>query len=546
MAQITFRGNLSAASFPLVSDFMGQTVVIGQYDQNFQRRKQFSGEDSDLDIGVPQVYYCHNVMPVGQGFKSIAYKMVVRPHAGIFNFKRVFLAKDPAERKAIVGITESGGIFMYTSGDNSWTNVTSATGGWQGGVFSVANANGYTYLCLSRFNVFKVDVENKTINAVAFAGLIMSGIVGICASSNYLIAHDDITVYWSSALDPEDFVPSLITGAGSGVPQDINGQIVCILPLGSGFAVYTTTNIILAAYSGNLRFPWIFKPAANSAGILKAEHVAHDGDSGSNYAWTSSGLLKVAPSGCTPVHPEVTDFLSGRIFEDFNEDTNVFSSQYLQDQMSVEVAYVSSRYLILSYGVNDSDIGELSYALVYDSAFKRWGKLKINHVACFELSTDSEEDLTFEQLDDTVYNDYENIAFNELTTLSDLSSEAKRTIAFLQKDGTIRLAIWDYGDTSAEGVLVLGKYQLRRGGVCTFQELVLENVEQDNTNFSTTLETTIDGKNLYASMAPTQVLNNGKLRKYNSLQTGLNHSIIVKGAFNLVSMILSLTSAGRM
>lgn len=538
--QTKFRGNLSAANFPLVSDFMGRSVVIPQYDANFQRRKQFSGDDSDLDIGIPQVYYCHNVMPMGQGFKSIAYKMVVRPVVGILNFERVFLAKDPEENKALIGITATGGVFIYASGATAWVDITAAAGGWTGGVFSVAYANGYTYLCLSKFNTFKVNVLAKTLTPVVFSGITMSGIVGICASNNYLICYDTVTVYWSSATNPEDFIPSLVTGSGSGTPQDINGMVVCVLPLGTGYAVYTTTNIILSSYSGNLRYPWIFRQAQNGSGVIKVEHIASDGDQGTNYAWTSAGLLKVTMQGCTTPFPEITDFLSGRIFEDYNSTTDTFESQYLSDQLLIEVSFVSSRYLVLSYGITS-----LTHALVYDTSLKRWGKLKVDHVAVFELSTDAEADMTYEQLAETIYDDYETIAYDEMTTLANTAAKAKRTVAFMQRDGTVKLAVWDFGNYSAEGVFILGKYQLTRTQTCTLQGLSLESMDTENTNLAVKVLTTLDGKTITGKMTPAEASRGTKIRDYNCRATGENHSIVIKGAFNLVSVLIILSRGGR-
>lgn len=541
--QTTFRGNLSAANFPLVSEFMGRSVVIPQYDENFQRRKQFSGDDTDLDIGVPQVYYCHNVMPVGQGYKSIAYKMTIRPLAGVLNFVRAFVAKDPSENKCVIGVTDTGGVYMYTAGSVAWKDITAATGGWKGGVFSYAFANGYTYLCFSKFNTFKVDVVNKTLTAVVFSGLTMSAIVGIVSSNNYLVVHDSVTVYWSSAVNPEDFVPSLTTGAGSGTPQDINGQIVCALPLGTGFAVYTTTNIILASYSGNLRYPWLFRQAPNGAGVLKAEHVASDADNGNNYAWTSAGLLKIAAQGCQPVFPEATDFLSGRIYEDYDSATDTFSPQYLNDPMQVEIAFIASRYLVLSYGLNGDT--SMTHALIHDTAFRRWGKLRLNHVACVEVGIDSEVNLTFQQLAESTYTDYSAVAFNELTTLGNTAAQAKRALAFLQSDGSVRLAVWDYGNFNSDAVAIFGKYQLTRGQLCTFEELVVEDVDASNTNFAVKIFATLDGKTVTSGATPTNSTLASKMRKYNARITGVNISFAVKGAFNLVSFLLTISRHGR-
>jgi hypothetical protein len=67
MSQITYRGNLASATWPLISALFGRSVIVGGPDQNFIRQL-YSPEDPDKDIGVPQIYYLHNVLPTSSGF----------------------------------------------------------------------------------------------------------------------------------------------------------------------------------------------------------------------------------------------------------------------------------------------------------------------------------------------------------------------------------------------------------------------------------------------------------------------------------------------
>ena len=544
MAQIPFRCNLSAASWPFVTEFGGRTVVIAQYDQNFARQQQFSGADTDRDIGVPQAYYLHNCLPTGNGFQAVAYRKVVpAPVASpVTDLDVMIPIKDPDEHKGYVAFSKTGRAFMIISGDSQWTEITSQLGGWSGGPVSFAYANGFTYIDLKLHNVYKVDVLNHQLNAVALAGLTSNLIQGICASSNYLVAWDNTTVYWSSASNPEDFVPSLTTGAGSGTPQDINGVIIAILPTSSGFAIYTTTNIIIASYSGNIRYPWIFRQAPNSGGIQDIEHVTTDADGGTNYAWTSSGLLKVSPQGCQPVFPDATDFLAGRIFEDYDFDTDVFSTTYLQAPLLIKLQFIGSRYLCISYGVE-----MLTHVLVYDVAFKRWGKLKVPHGDCFEVLNQMDKAISWEDLYPATWASLVGTSWDSLYTSTDTAAFAKRTIGFLQADGSIQLATMDYGDERAMAVLMLGKYQLSRTQWTGLQEIDVETVNAGNANFSVQVRSSLDGKNLqppvtpYAETPPA----GSKLRHYLCDETGVNHSILFKGSFNLVSVELVTTRIGR-
>lgn len=541
--QVVFRANLSAANWPFVSNFHGRSVVIPQYDENYQPVQSFSGEDADRDKGIPQVFYLHNCMPTGQGFKSIAFNRIVKPVSvplPVNSFDKIIPAKDPSENKAFIGITTDARVYIFTAASSGWVEITSAVPGWPGGTVYYAYANGFTYLCFSKFNVYKVDVIGLTLTPAVLAGIVNSSIVGLTSASNYLVLHDDVTVYWSSATDPEDFVPSIISGAGSGVPQDVNGMIIGCLPLNNGFAIYTTTNIVIASYSGNTQFPWIFKGAANSAGILNTEQVSYDGDNGTNYAWTSAGLLKVAATGCTPVYPEATDFLSGRIFEDFDDTSNALSTIYMTDAMKIKVSYVASRYLILSYGITS-----LTHALVFDVALKRWGKLKISHVDCFEVSVNAETAATWTSLLGTTWLTYLNSTWSEFKTIGNITANPGRTLGFLQADGSVQLAIWDYGNFSANAVLLLGKYQLTRTQLCTMQGFDIENVDLANTAFSCLVLSTLDGKTFVSAAIPNNPSNGTLVKRFDCRIAGENHSILFKGAFNLVSTILRMSRQGR-
>lgn len=543
MAQIPFRCNLSAANFPMVTEFGGRTIVIAQYDQNFSRQQSFSGTDADRDVGIPQAYYLHNCLPTAQGFQSVAYKKVVPGPVGspVTDLSVMIPIKDPSEHKGYLALSKTGRGFMMKSGDSGWTEITSQLGGWTGGPVSYAYANGFTYVDFKLWNTYKVDVLNRQLNAVALSGLTSSLVQGLCSSSNYLLAWDSTTIYWSSASNPEDFVPSLTTGAGSGTPQDINGVIIAVLPTASGFAVYTSTNIIIASYSGNVRYPWIFRQAPNSGGIMDIEHVTTDADGGANYAWTSSGLLKVAPQGCTPVFPDASDFLAGRIFEDYDDATDILTTTYLTDPLQIKLQFIGSRWLVISYGMTS-----LTHALVYDSAMKRWGKLKIAHADCFEVVNQMDKAIPWSGLYPNPWSFYVGTAWNALLTSTDTAAFAKRTIGFLAANGDVQLATMDYGDTSAAAVLMLGKYQISRTRLTGIEQIDVETVQQGNQNFSVLIRPSLNGKDLDAPVTPyaMPVQANSRTRQYMAHNFATNHSILFKGSFNLVSVELTMTRHG--
>ena len=53
MAQVTYRANLSAASFPFIALNFGRSVIVKAYDNNYLPSVS-SKEDADKDTGVPQ------------------------------------------------------------------------------------------------------------------------------------------------------------------------------------------------------------------------------------------------------------------------------------------------------------------------------------------------------------------------------------------------------------------------------------------------------------------------------------------------------------
>lgn len=541
MGQLTLRANLSAANFPLCSDFSGRSVVIPQQDETYITPSQFSGADTDKDRGIPQIYYCHNVMPVGQGFKSIAYRTVIAGVSGITKFTKTITVRDNNENRGYLGITSDGLIYLYSLTTNVWKNVTVPL--WNGGDVSVAMASGVTYVCMKSFGVFVVDLVLGQLTTAALGGITNSSVRGIWSSSNYMLLHDGYTVYWSSATNPTDFVPSLATGAGSAVPTGIGGVITSATTLGTGFAIYTTANIVLASYSGNTRYPWIFHEAAGGAGSGDIEGITNTGDEGTNYAWTSSGLLRVTAQGCTAVFPEVTDFLAGRIFEDFNDATLSIQSEYIQYDLKVKLSYASSRYLIISYGKIS-----LTHALIYDIILKRWGKLRINHVDAFELTINADgAGMTYQNLAPKTDTGLGATPYNQLTKLVNAAAAPKRSLAFMQNDGTIKIALWDYGNYTANAVIMLGKFQLTRNQVVTLEEFIVENVDSANvTNFSANVITSLDGKSQGLPLTiPPLYAAGSQVRIYRCRVTGVNHSLLLTGAFNLVSLVLAFSRHGR-
>ena len=119
----TMRGNLGAANFPFVSDFQGRTIIIPQYDQNYDRQLN-SSADPDRDKGVPQVFYMHNCMPSEQGYQSIGFESKIPAMAPpVTDFDQYLLLRDSSENKALY-VPASGQNYVYTVPSGIWKSVS--------------------------------------------------------------------------------------------------------------------------------------------------------------------------------------------------------------------------------------------------------------------------------------------------------------------------------------------------------------------------------------------------------------------------------------
>jgi len=540
MSQIYHRANLSDAQFPLISTFQGKTVIQPTIDQNYTSPP--IGSKEDRDKGIPEALYLHNVMPSMYGYKSIAYNELVPAVPAETSFARIFPVKDFDGNRGHVAITNGGKTYLITSLVPEWKNVTPS--GQPAGVnVTAADATGTSFICYDSFGIFTVDLVARTINPATLqwdSPITNASIVGIASSNNYLLAHDGTNIYWSSALSVLDFRASQITGAGNGVPTGAKGAIVTIAPVGIGFAVYCQGSIVVATYSGNVQYPWLFKEAPNGSGVASVYHVTASGEEGSNYAWTSAGLLRVTLSGCAAIHPEVSDFLSGRLIEDYDYASDTSTITRLTSPMQVRLAFSSSRYLVISYGPS-----LLNYALVHDISLNRWGKLKQQHVQAFDISfnlaASGPSYLTFADTFPNTFADYALIEFTgETLAFSSVAAEAKHSLCFLQANGAVNVVNFEYPATNSEAVLILGKYQLVRAKTVGVQGFTLETIDDDNTNFNVRLLTSLDGKNTSFEKVPFETVVEN-MRQYDVLSIGANHSIRIKGAFHLVGFLLVFT-----
>lgn len=557
MTQYAARVNLSAANYPFSSSFWGRTVIVGGLDMNFNRQVQ-STEDSDKDRGIPQIFYGHNVVPTGQGFQSIGYDSVIAGLVGVTSFDSAINIKDINDNNFLysLGLSDAGGaqnfIFDASIVPNTWASVSPFMAGTftKRPTVSTAYIRGNQYIFFEKIGCFQYQniAGVQSLVPVVLAGLVATNIIGITQSNGYMIAYDGRTIYWSNATLETDFVPSLSTGAGSGAVTDAKGRIIGCLPLINGFVIYTVKNAIGASYSGNIRFPFTLKEIAGSNGITDIEQVTFEANSAFHYALTSAGVQKVNKIEATELFPELSDFLAGEIFEDFDEILIQFSLSYLTKQVRTKIAFVGSRYLVISYGISS---GSFTHALAYDFALKRWGKFKIMHVDCFEFVVPNFYGTrTYAQLLGNTYIALTGTSYSQLSTQQSTTQLPKKNIGFLLNDGTVKIVNFDFGSATHDGVLALGKFQHERTRRIVHQTSEWENRVQ-GANFNYYILPTDDGKNFLPAISPILVSdennnpNLGENTKYEARIDALNFASVFIGSFHIVSGVINWTLGGR-
>ena len=508
MAQVAYRANLLAKSFPFLSEYMGRSIIVPQYDNQFVPRQNISNQqdtNEDSNVGIPQIYYAHNVMPHQHGLQSIGYTTVLNAATGTASFTQLFLLRDSTDAKVYLGV-KSNGDFWINDG-TGWVYISTYSAGAN---VTIAYVSGVTYIYVANYGCLVYNFITKAFTPTDLTGLTASTVLGICPSYGYLIAWTSTTVAWSSTITPTDFTPSLVTGAGGGSVESARGAINICVPHTLGFIVYTTANAVAALYQANARFPFQYREIVNSGGVNSRSQVTYDANTASHYVYSTSGVQMVSTQQTQTVFPEITDFISGRYFEDFDDITNTFNTIILNTGMQKQISMVADRYLVVSYGIS-----ALTHAIVWDISNKRYGKLKIPHVECFEY---------------------------ELQTPG-IVEIPRQSLAFLQADGTVKVVDFSVNSSNANGTLILGKYQFVRTRLLQLDIIELENVVASNT-FNLSILTSLDGKNNVAS-TPNLLPSVGLSRKYGCRAIGVNHSLLFQGGWTLISLVLTFNIHGK-
>lgn len=550
MAHQWLRCNLNASIFALATELWGRSVIVPGIDENYEK-VLVSGTDLARDKGIPQVYYLHNTMPTAQGYQAIGYTQNVdNSAAAVTDFDKVFPFQ-LASTNQFLYCPAMGKNYIYDLNKGGWFSalqflpgtISAAT------LITTAAVNGNTYIGIGTTGIYLYDEVKQVLvqQLVNSFDANISVIKGICGSYGYMLYWDDRSLVWSSVLDPLNITPSVVTGAGGGKLQQAKGKIIVVLPISGGVLVYCEKNVVSGRYTGNINFPFSFNEVPGSAGITTPENVSWQDNLDTHYAWTRAGLQAVSIQGQAQLfYPEVTEFLAGRIFEDFDESTLTWSSQYLTEVLNIGLTVVEEGYVIISYGV---DLGIFTHALIFDIGLQRWGKVKITHTDCFQWnSPGATSAYTYAQLAPSTYAELAPATYADLAATIILHQEGPRkTIAFLQASGNVYTVNFDLSELTADGVLLLGKYQIRRNRRTVHQQTDVE-VKGTGSSFNAYVVPTQDGKTLLAPIPMAQIftgVSGPQQRRYGCMQNAYNISLLFTGSFDMVSVMTDLADGGK-
>lgn len=513
------RCNLASVLFPFATELWGRSIIVPQYDQNYDRTT-LNAPGVIIDKGIPQVFYMHNCMPTSQGYQAIGYNQPIAGLPGHTDFDQALPIYSVNGKKALF-VPAAGQNYISDGMNVAWTSISPTAGVGLTTQVTTAEVNGITYICYAGVGIFTYDEVGRVLNTITLTGITTTAVQSICEANGYMIAATTTFVAWSNLSNPTDFVPNLSTGAGGGNLNFAKGPITAVLSIAGGFLAYCQDNVVSASYSGNTQFPYTFLEIPGSGGVSNIKDTSWHTNLPNHVAWTGDGIQQLAAGSAIPIFPEANDFLSAMMFEDYDEPTMVFTVTYLTQPLITAINIVEARYVVLSYGVNDiatHNPPTFTYALIYDLNLKRWGKLKITHTMCFE--------------------------FNFPGTPGNPGIDIyKQGLCFIAPDGTVNQVNFNFSEATADGVLVCGKFQFNRNDRIEHQSCAVDTIDNTNT-FNYYVIPSLDGKTLGTPVPGYLAIEGPKTRTYLKLVEGLSVSSMFTGSFNLVSFMLNFTVGG--
>ena len=182
-------------------------------------------------------------------------------------------------------------------------------------------------------------VFNTKFSPVNVVGIRPELVLQVIGVSNRLVCHDGKWLYWSGAVDPLDFTPSLSTGAGStGVTGDI-GRIVSLVASSDGFYILGSRGGLFAKCTGDIQTPFAVSVIDEFSGIESVDWCLHSYVASTYLCYTNTGLCRLSPKSADYDCFDYSDVLeSGRMLVLHSSDCNwgdgfVDAAEYIDSPM---------------------------------------------------------------------------------------------------------------------------------------------------------------------------------------------------------------------
>lgn len=534
--------NIQAEGFPPISAYTARTVIIGRLDITSKSPTVATETDERRE---PCTFYLENTLPTPYGYAAVGYSQALPPAVGQ-TFKRIFEARDDTGNKWYLGQTRTGLMYVDSNVMDEWRELRfhpelAAFEFWDERTLTFAQVEGVSYFYVANWGCFALNFDFAETESVTLTGLDASQIRGICSAGNYMIAYDNATVYWGAADNILDFVPDLDTGADSMVPVDLRGQIVSCSQLPQGFMIYTTNNAISASYTNNITSPWVFREVAGSSGIVDAEQVSSDENFAEHIVWSNAGLMQISRADAKLIHPEISDFLGGRVLEIPTAGELFPVRTALSTSMRTKIQLVGARYLVVSYGQF-----VLEYALIYDMALKRWGKLNIAHVDVFEVSSTAFNNsfVPWTALKSAAWKVLAPLSWNDLLSYPQDLGTPKHNLGIVQSDGTVVVVNIDELNLNRTGKLMLGRFRLTRNNFAEIQSILLNYINRIE-SFTVKVSPSYNGVTRETPVTFTLGDSANGVAQYLEQVIGYDLIIIIEGCFSLSDVEFSMYARGR-
>jgi hypothetical protein len=529
---------ITNADIPVLYQNVSRATIDNQ-DAQARLPASYSGDPVNADYGTAQLIYAENVLPFAKGLYSVGYAQQTPAAPGPVTTCDQYIPLRDVNENIRGFIPAKGANFVYNDVTAAWTSTNSFS--FLGTLVTRAYVQGRTFICYEKNRIIEYNVGTglfTTISLTYPAGVSIANVRGIGSAQNYLLFFTDLGIYWSTLGNVLDFATT-DQGAGTQTPTDIKGQITAILNVSGGFIVYSARNAVSATYTNNAAAPFSFKEVANCGGVSSWERVTPESDINGHYAWTTNGLQQVNLNIATNVFPEATDFLVGGIMESWDAVNKIVAATEVGTAFTVKLAFLSGRFLAISYGAGTTSF---SHALIYDTALKRWGKVKITHTDCFMFAyTSGTGAYTYDTLPgtyDALVGDYAALGLFFLAVTA-----PKQGMAFLQADGKIYVLVSNQTHSGDTGVAVFGRIAQSHGRKTTMQEVTLDGVKGTPAPVVTLLSG-VDGYKRDTVNAMTLLESSNNFYRYAKRITADNHDVAIEGTFAISSALALVSQHG--